>query len=990
MTFYVFIKISLYLTAYSSSGMKIFRGFYILLLVLLIGGPGSAQIKGIGLPFIVNHPRSNYDAGTQNWSVTQSERGFLYFGNNDGILEFDGTGWETYRMPNASVVRSVMAVGDTIYAGAFEEIGFLAPDEKGELVWNSLTHLIPEEYKNFDEVWSIFYDQGRVIFQSFLGVFILEDGEIEVIQPSGQFGFMYEVKDNYYVIDLERGLMQLENGSLSLVSNNPLFRQEDVTCIIPHNNSSLLVGISGEGFFLLDDQGMKPWGGAINGNLQQYDPYAGIRLTSGNYAFGTISNGVFITDQQGNLVQHLNRNKGLQTNTVLALFEDQRKNLWLGMDNGIDYVEISSALTKFDYNFNVESTYATVLYDDILYVGTNQGLYAQRKDELRNKYGEETEFRLIEGTKGQVWSLEVIDNTLLCGHNQGSFQIEGFRARQISDIRGFWSFMELPEHDDMALAGTFTGLARLQNRNGNWHLLDEVEGFRESSRDLFYDQHGYLWVSHGYRGLFRLDPSGDFSRIEEVRLFYDEAGLPGDLPYHIHAINGEMVVSTHEGIMQYDRSADAFLPHPFLQELFENKEFVDHMKQDDNGNIWYYTLDYMGLMRRLYDGTFRDIVVPFARISDILMPAFENLFVADDANAYIGSQHGLIHYDPTVINDYFTIEEVYFTGISFFGNKERDTFFLDGPGIKNNQNNPPELPFALNAVTFEFTIPMYEDPASTMFSNRLKGFDETWSEWDEHNFRDYTNLREGDYVFEIKARTALGIESEVSAFHFSIAPPLWRSTAAYIVYVTLLLLAIAATVYFIRRRMLRIRQREKIRQEKKLAHKEKLFEAQTALSEKEIMHLRNESLKQEMQHKNKELANITMHLIQKNKMLTGLKNELSKLLKEYPSDSPERQQVNNLMKKVNRDLQNEKHWSLFNSYFDEVHQDFLNRLKEKYPDLSPKELRLCAYLRMNLSTKEIAPLMNISVRGVEISRYRLRKKLNLASNTNLTDFILSY
>ena len=156
------------------------------------------------------------------------------------------------------------------------------------------------------------------------------------------------------------------------------------------------------------------------------------------------------------------------------------------------------------------------------------------------------------------------------------------------------------------------------------------------------------------------------------------------------------------------------------------------------------------------------------------------------------------------------------------------------------------------------------------------------------------------------------------------------------------------------------------------------------------MHLRNESLKNEMKFKNKELANATLHLIQKNKTLTYLKEDLGKLLKTIPSESTEKHNVNSLLKKINRDLRNEKNWELFNNYFDEVHQDFIARLKDKFPDLSPKELRLCAYLRMNISTKEIAPLMNISVRGVEISRYRLRKKLNLDHKTNLTDFFISF
>ena len=206
----------------------------------------------------------------------------------------------------------------------------------------------------------------------------------------------------------------------------------------------------------------------------------------------------------------------------------------------------------------------------------------------------------------------------------------------------------------------------------------------------------------------------------------------------------------------------------------------------------------------------------------------------------------------------------------------------------------------------------------------------------------------------------------------------------------LLVLVIIGNVYYLRKRILKARLREKIKQEKRFAQREKMFKEQTALSEKEIVQLRNESLRNEMTFKNKELANATLHLIQKNKTLTYLKEDLGKLLKNIPSDSPEKQNVNNLLKKINKDLRNEKSWELFNSYFDEVHQDFIARLKSQHKDLTPKELRLCAYLRMNISTKEIAPLMNISIRGVEISRYRLRKKLKLEHDKNLTDFILTF
>jgi DNA-binding CsgD family transcriptional regulator len=161
------------------------------------------------------------------------------------------------------------------------------------------------------------------------------------------------------------------------------------------------------------------------------------------------------------------------------------------------------------------------------------------------------------------------------------------------------------------------------------------------------------------------------------------------------------------------------------------------------------------------------------------------------------------------------------------------------------------------------------------------------------------------------------------------------------------------------------------------------------LAEKEIINLKNESLQSEVIHKNKELANTTLHLIHKNKILNAIKAQLNGLLESNMAQA-KKNQIDSLIYKINRELKNEKFQEVFDDYFDDVHQDFISRLKDRHSNLSPRELRLCAYLKMNLSTKEIAPLMNISIRGVEIGRYRLRKKLELERDDNLIDYLLKF
>ena len=801
---------------------------------------------------------------------------------------------------------------------------------------------------------------------------------------------MHRADDHFFIVDRESGLMALEGDSLRYLSSHPVFSRNEITTVLPFEKGRFLMGTNNEGIFVWDGSDISAWDTEVNFHISMHSLFSGLQLANGSYAFGSISNGVYIADKNGKVLQHVNRIKGLQNNTVLALYQDYRNNLWMGLDNGIDFVEISSPISILNYNFNIETAYTSLIFNDIIYVGTNQGLYAARIDGLDNFSFHTTKFQLIKGTEGQVWELEIIDNTLLCGHNLGCFQIDGFTARQISDIRGFWSFFKPETFDDVVVAGTYTGLVRLQKQGNRWQLLDEVEGFRESSRTMYADDMGYLWISHGYRGLFRLSPSEDFSNAGEVEFIRDELGLPTQLPYNIQVINGKMIITAIDGIYYYDYNKNYFVPHPELNNLFDGKGFIDKIHQDSFGNLWYFTIDYLGVMRLLEDGTFRDITAPFSGINSFLVPAFQNIFIQDNNNVFIGTQNGLAHYSQAIINDYSQPEQVFLREVSFYGRLEPKTFFTLNEAIEDSPNHKTQMPFALNSVMFRFTTPVFENPDDVRFSFRLRGFDEHWSAWDAVNFKEYTNLREGSYVFEVKALNSYGVESLIREFHFVVEPPFLRSRAALIFYTVLFILVIAGNFYFVRRRMLRIRQREKIRHEKRLARKEQIFQEQSALSEKEIMHLRNESLQAEMNHKNKELANATLHLIQKNRTLTGLKNDLNKLTRSIPADNPEKQNVNNLLKKVNKDLRNEKNWELFNSYFDEVHQDFINRIKEEHTDLTPKELRMCAYLRMNISTKEIAPLMNISVRGVEISRYRLRKKLNLKRDANLTEYIMSF
>ncbi len=271
----------------------------------------------------------------------------------------------------------------------------------------------------------------------------------------------------------------------------------------------------------------------------------------------------------------------------------------------------------------------------------------------------------------------------------------------------------------------------------------------------------------------------------------------------------------------------------------------------------------------------------------------------------------------------------------------------------------------------------------------MEGYDLRWTEWQSRPSREFTNLHEGKYIFHVKARNIYDTKSDVVSLKFEVWPPLHRSVIAYVIYFIMGIVFIIMIFYALKKRFEYSRSKAQTQQRLLFAKKEESMQREKLEAEKELIRMRNDKLREEVTLKNKELANATMQALHKNEVLINLKNELNKIL-NASSGANEKYKLNHLIRRINKDIDNESQWEIFETHFESVHEAFLNRIKSSYPSLTPRELKLCAYLRMNISSKEISVLMNISTRGVEISRYRLRKKLSLNREENLTGFILNF
>jgi len=954
----------------------VYRFFFILLII--VPGVLNAQVKFIGTPQIHNYLKSEYNAGTQNWGISQDKKGFMYFANNDGVLKYDGVHWELFEVSQASPVRSIhIDSNDRIFVGLFNDFGVLQQNSSGELKYRSLRDLLPDSTIEFDDIWKIHEIPQGVVFQSFDYVFILNDNRLEIIKPEQQFHFSFNVNGRLFLHEPGVGLYEYINGYINRVPWAGELDETEIWTILNIQDNNLLIGTARNGIYKFENGKLDKWNTPANRLVEDFKLFSATKVGANYFAFGTITSGIIITNYDGEIIQHINKNQGLQNNTVLSLYTDNQQNLWLGLDNGIDFMEINSPVSYISDYDGIGTGYAARIFKEKLYLGTNQGLFVKPFNPfMRN----EEDFKLIENTTGQVWSLNVFDNQLICGHNLGSFVIEDNEAIQISNEEGGWKFIRLKEHPEFLLGGHYAGLQLLRKTDEKWQFYKNVEGFNESSRYLLQDEQGRIWVSHGSKGVYKIRLNSNTGWNADYQQYTTEQGLPSDKQNIVFKFKNSVFVSTTNGIYAYDNENDRFIISDELNQLFQFNGRLKTLETDSEGNVWFITEDESGVFRINEDLTYTKIALPFKQLDDKYVNEFEFIYPYNNNNVFLGIDNGFAHYSSKFQKSYSQSFTSFITRVEI---PYLDSILLVAD---INPDKKFEFPFGKNSFRFHFTAPFYENQNKLLFSFLLENFNEEWSPWTTNEYKDYTNLPEGEYTFKVKAKNIYGIESAVAAFDFYINPPWYRSTVAWYIYILLILLLIFLIVKFVLYRLKVAKRKQAQKHREELEKKEERFQHQALVNEKEIIRLRNEKLHGEMIYRDKELANQTMGIIQKNKFLTKLKNELQRIQKAT-GDGELKTKLATLNRRINREIDNKQQNQLFETYFDEVHEEFFKRLKEEHPELSPREMRLSAYIKMNLSSKEIAALQNISDRGVEISRYRLRKKLDLSRDVNLSTFL---
>ncbi|MNF33554.1 bacterial transduction protein [compost metagenome] len=567
---------------------------------------------------------------------------------------------------------------------------------------------------------------------------------------------------------------------------------------------------------------------------------------------------------------------------------------------------------------------------------------------------------------------------MICGNNNGALIIEGGRTIKILDNKGYFGFKKIPNHPNLIIGSNYNGFAVFEKGANGLEFRNQIAGFDKPSSSFEIDN-SHLWLKKDDL-IYQMDISGDLKKFQFIKTYSNLSNTVKGIG-SIQTLNNTVYFQTNNRFYRYSQDQQVFFEDKKMSSLFKNVPKIYSLSQDSSGNIWYAFNESLGVLMKQQNGRYKNTLAPFSNLTGNLVANYMSINTIDPKNIFIGLTDGLAHYDATLLNNSVTKPNAFIRSFSYPG----DTLIT---GNGQNKIEVPTISYGSNRVKFTFSSPTYENLDNVEFSYKLEGFDDRFSNWSNISMKEYTNLREGDYTMKLKVRNSFGIQSEEAAFSFTISPPWYRHFLAYLFYILLVI----ASVYYIRNRIkMKIRKNryyETIEQRRLYLEKESKIRQEQYELEKEIEKLKNDKLQIKILAKDKELVTNSLQVVKKNKILNGIIHKLKDINVETFDEST-KFQFNKLNKSIVKEVNTDKSWKDLEKHIKNVHFDFLKRLKEKYPTISPRELDLSTYLLMNMSTKEIAEIMNISSGGVELARYRLRKKLGLNKKENLIGFLMS-
>lgn len=774
----------------------------------------SAQQQEIGSSFSHNYAPTDFKAHMQNWAIVQDKRGILYFANKDGVLEYDGATWHIIKVSRD--VRSLAVDTDgVVYVGAIGDFGYLQPRIDGEMEFVSLLGLIDSTMRDFGDVWKVYSTPEGIWFQSYSWLALYKDKKLQLFYPSRReaFHFSFAVRNQIYITEEGVGLLTIENNQLKLAKGGEFFANERIYALLPYDTQRILVATRNLGLFIWnpDTGNVEKFITPLNDYLISNQIYHGIKLRNGNYVFATITGGAVVMNAAGETEQLINKQAFLQTESVYYVYNDRQNNLWLGLDNGISFVEVESPWQQWNETHGLKGiVYSIVRHEKTLYAATSQGVF----------YLQNNRFIQIEGIKGQTWDLISVpavagsyQSKLLVGNAVGVYAIDNYKATKLFAGSHAFKFFHSKRTPEKIYVGFNNSLVMLELEGNNVFYRGSLKEIEGEIRNITEDDEGNVLINIPFKGLCVISAGIENGRFIANDLVYigEDKGF-NSLESEVFILNGKLVFTNNKKLFHFNEQTGRFEENPVIDKYL-NDGVITHLTNDKNGNIWFSMIhnvskqEAIGVLRKDKDGKYIDGTNEFKRLPQM---SIQEVYPEENGYIWIGGSSGLFRYNSLIPNYYITsyqtlIRKIYinedsllFTG-NFLGKTTADgiiTTATEQPEIQT-----PTLEYDYNEITFHFAAPYFTDEKQTLYSYYLENFDKNWSTWHTQTSREYTNLPEGSYTFHVKAKNIYGVEGKPAQFSFKILPPWYRSRWAYTLYVVGGLLLIWAFITWYTRKL---------------------------------------------------------------------------------------------------------------------------------------------------------------------------------------------
>src|SRR5262245_22811586 len=781
------------------------RRFLIALLsILAIPAIARASNQGLleaGRPTVRNYLASEYQARAQNMVVVQDSRGLLYFGNGDQVLEFDGETWRGIPIPHAAHVRA-LAVDkhDRVHVGGVNELGYLDTDSQGGKRFISLVSHLPSSALNFGELWSISITPQGIFYTASQHLFLWGNQQFTVWRlPSNSRLSSQWLGDSLYVTQPGVGLLKLEDKSFRLVSTDPIFRLEKhIPLLTRREDGSILVCSVHQGLFQLRGRKLSSFPSEVNAFLKKNEAEAGFLLQQGRFAITTLLGGMVILNSDGSFADLVDESIGLPASRIYSVLQAREGSLWLATANGISRVDLFGPVSIYDAGLGLKRglVYQVMRYKGELFAASDAGLFRLKTG---GSLPGPSRFEAVGGMSGSFGALESHQSGLLAADTKGIYLLRKdgpqriYLSEESPDLIAADILLRSTQHPNRVFVGSFKGLMSLRYENGRWHDEGKVSGIDLEVPSIVESADGTLWLGTISSGVYRIvfqDSSPHRRGTPHVEHYEISDGLPANHgPIHVYRFDSTPLFATNQGLYRFDTVTQRFAPEPIFGSRFANGSTRIHafapggensvwLKVSENAHdrgIWEEP--YLLIGNRERDGHYRWRKLA-ARIRQPIVDSIASMnWDPWDQVLWCGAREGLLRIDPDAVEAQQTPVAVRIRRVATGGH---DPLYL---GAAMNLS-APKLSYASNFLRFEFAANGLFAGDQNLYQTRLVGFEKDWSDFSPRTARDYTNLREGDYTFEVRARNRNERVTEPARYAFTILPPWYRTSWAYLIYVS--------------------------------------------------------------------------------------------------------------------------------------------------------------------------------------------------------------